>query len=41
MKPKCRRIMHNMIGLFVLFGRPPTTMDAVSATIIVGGQPII
>ena len=30
-----------MISLFVSFGYLPTTMDAVSATIVVGGRPIL
>ena len=29
-----------MISLFIFFGRPPSTMDAVSATICDGGQAI-
>jgi hypothetical protein len=36
-----RLVINTIIGLFVSFGRPPTTMDAVSATIVVGGRPII
>jgi hypothetical protein len=28
-----------MISLFVYYGPPPTTMDAVSATIVAGGEP--
>ncbi len=27
-----------MISLIVFYGLPPTTMDAVSATIVAGGQ---
>ncbi len=38
---KRRCIYYTIIGLLVWFGRPPRTMDAVSATIVVGGQPII
>jgi hypothetical protein len=31
-------IYYNVISLLLCFGRPPTTMDAVSATIVAGGQ---
>jgi hypothetical protein len=32
---------HYIFSLFVCFGRPPTTMDAVLATIVVGGQAML
>ncbi len=31
-------IYYNVISLLLCFGRPPTTMDAVLATIVAGGQ---
>ncbi len=40
LKPKLRHsdIYYNVISLLICFGRPPTTMDAVLATIVTGGQ---
>jgi hypothetical protein len=38
----CYTIVHyNVMSLFVLYGHPPTAMDAVLATIVYGGQAII
>ena len=31
-------IYYNIISLLICFGRLPTTMDAVSATIVAGGR---
>jgi hypothetical protein len=31
-------IYYNVISLLLCFGRPPTSMDAVSATIVAGGR---
>jgi hypothetical protein len=40
LKPKLRHsnIYHNVISALLCFGRPPTTMDAVTTTIVAGGQ---
>ncbi len=38
LKLKRRHIYYNVINLLLCFGRPPTTMDAISATIVAGGQ---
>jgi hypothetical protein len=32
---------HYIFSLFVCFGRPPMTMDAVLATIVVGGRAML
>jgi hypothetical protein len=34
LKTRCRLLHYNMISLIVYYGLPPTTMDAVLATII-------
>jgi hypothetical protein len=34
-------IYYNVISLLLCFGRPPTMMDAISATIVAGGQVLI
>jgi hypothetical protein len=38
LKLKCRHIYYNVISQLLCFGCPPTTMNAVSATIVAGGQ---
>jgi hypothetical protein len=38
LKLKHRDIYYNVISLLLCFGRPPTTMDAILATIVAGGQ---
>jgi hypothetical protein len=40
LKPTRRVVHYYVICLFVLFERPPSTMDAVSATIFGSGQAI-
>jgi hypothetical protein len=39
-KPSYFAVVIDVMSLFVLCGRPPLTMDAVSATICNGGQAI-
>ncbi len=36
LKLKCRHIYYNVISLLPYFGHPPTTMDAILATIVAG-----
>jgi hypothetical protein len=38
LKLRYRDIYYNVISLLLCFGHPPTTTDAVSATIVAGGQ---
>ena len=38
LKLRHRDIYYNVISLLLCFGHPPMTMDAVSATIVAGGQ---
>ncbi len=38
LKLRHSNIYYNVISLLLYFGRPPTTMDAVSATIVAGGR---
>jgi hypothetical protein len=38
LKMRRRLIHYNMISLIVYYGLPPTTMDAILATIVAGGQ---
>ncbi len=38
LKLRHSNIYHNVISLLLCFGRPPMTMDAVLATIIVSGR---
>jgi hypothetical protein len=38
LKLTSRNVYYYVIGLFVLFGLPPTTMDTAMATIIAGWQ---
>ncbi len=38
LKLRHSNIYYNVISLLLCFGRPPTTMDAISATIVAGGQ---
>jgi hypothetical protein len=38
LKRRHSNIYYNVISLLLCFGRPPPTMDAVSATIVAGGQ---
>jgi hypothetical protein len=37
LKLRHSNIYHNVISLLLCFGHPPTTMDAISATIVAGG----
>jgi hypothetical protein len=37
LKLRHSNIYYNVISLLLCFGRPPPTMDAVSATIVAGG----
>jgi hypothetical protein len=41
LKLRHSNIYYNVISLLLCFGRPPTTMDAVLATIYAGGQFLI
>jgi hypothetical protein len=41
LKLKCRHIYYNVISLLLCFGHPPTTMDAVLATIVAGRRALI
>jgi hypothetical protein len=38
LKLRHSNIYYNVISLLLCFGHPPITMDAVSATIVAGGQ---
>jgi hypothetical protein len=41
LKLRHSNIHYNVISLLLCFGHPPTTMDAVLAAIVAGGQAII
>jgi hypothetical protein len=41
LKLRQSNIYYNVISLLLCFGHPPMTMDAVSATIVAGGQATI
>ena len=41
LKPRHSNIYYNVISLIVYYWLPPTTMDAVLATIVAGGQALI
>jgi hypothetical protein len=41
LKLRHSNIYFNVITLLLCFGRPPTTMDAISGAIVAGGQALI